>query len=143
MTRYLAAPNRLILCSSVIPAQAEPTPAVIPAEARIYPIRHSRGGRNLHPIRHSRKGRNPPRPSFPRRRESTIPAHAGIHRPTTPAPEKNTPSFPQRRESITVYLCRLHHGQQTRENVHRRDQQPERAGVEASDLAAWQFGQAG
>ena len=34
-------------------------------------------------------------PSFPRRRESTIPAHAGIQRPTTPMPEKNTPSFPK------------------------------------------------
>ena len=33
-----------------------------------------------------------------------IPAHAGIHRPTTPMPEKiareNTPSFPQRQKSI-------------------------------------------
>ena len=32
-----------------------------------------------------------------------IPAHAGIHCPTTPMPEKNTPSFPQRRE-FTVPL---------------------------------------
>ena len=47
---------------------------------------------------HSRKGLLPqrPAPSFPRRRESTIPAHAGIHRPITPKPRKNTPSFPQR-----------------------------------------------
>ena len=59
--------------------------------------------------RHSRKGGNPPHhpsphtPSFPRRRESTIPAHAGIHRPTTPTPEKTlrhsreggNPQFPK------------------------------------------------
>ena len=32
-----------------------------------------------------------------------IPAHAGIHCPTTPMPEKNTPSFPRRRE-FTVPL---------------------------------------
>ena len=52
--------------------------SAIPAKAGIHPI-----------IRHSRKGRNPPHhPSFPRRRESTIPAHAGIHRPITPTPEK-------------------------------------------------------
>ena len=53
---------------------------------------------------HSRGGRNLPHPSFPRRRESTIPAHAGIHRSTTPAPEKSTPSFPQRRESIPAVI---------------------------------------
>ena len=52
-------------------------------------------------IRHSREGGNPPHhSSFPRRRESTIAAHAGIHRPTTPTPEKNTLSFLRRRESI-------------------------------------------
>ena len=55
-------------------------------------------------LRHSREDENPPRhPSFPRRRESTIPAHAGIHRPTTPMPEKNTPSFPRRRESTIPF----------------------------------------
>ena len=48
---------------------------------------------------HSCGGENQYRPSFPRRRESTIAAHAGIHRPTTPTPEKNTPSFPRRRKS--------------------------------------------
>ena len=59
----------------------EPTQAryVIPAKAGIHPI-----------IYHSREGGNPHSntPSFPRRRESTIPAHAGIHRPITPIPEK-------------------------------------------------------
>ena len=44
-------------------------------------------------IKHSAIPKNTP--SFPRRRESTIPAHAGIQRPTTPTPEKNTPSFPK------------------------------------------------
>ena len=47
-------------------------------------------------------------PSFPRRRESTIPAHAGIHRPTTPMPEKNTPSFPRRRESTIPAHAGIH-----------------------------------
>ena len=52
-------------------------------------------------LRHSREGRGLYYPTFPRRRESTIPAHAGIHRPITPMPEKilrhsrETPSFPQ------------------------------------------------
>ena len=46
-------------------------------------------------LRHSREDENPPRhPSFPRRRESTIPAHAGIHRPTTPTPEKKHSVIP-------------------------------------------------
>ena len=68
------------------------------------------------PIRHSREGGiHPHHPSFPRRRESTIPrtgnpspsvipAKAGIHNSRargnssthTPTPEKNTPSFPRK-----------------------------------------------
>ena len=56
-------------------------------------LRHSREGLLRHSreglLRHSREGGNPPHhPSFPRRRESTIPAHAGINRPITPMPEK-------------------------------------------------------
>ena len=90
--------------------------SVIPAEARINTVRHSREGGNPQLPRtrefivplprrprktlcHSREGGNPPHhSSFPRRRESTITAHAGIHRPTTPTPEKNTPSFPPSRK---------------------------------------------
>ena len=85
------------------PQRQESIPSsAIPAKAGVHPI-----------IRHSREGRSPSHhPSFPRRRESTIPAHAGMHRPITPTPEKipchsrkgrnppHHPPFPQRQESI-------------------------------------------
>ena len=72
--------------------------SVIPTQAEIHPI-----------TRHSREGGNPPHhSSFPRRRESTIAAHAGIHRPTTPTLEKNTPSFPRRRESTIAAHAGIH-----------------------------------
>ena len=84
------------------PRRRESTPSsVIPAKAGIHNSR-ARGNSSSHylnarkkTLRHSREGRNPPRhPSFPRRRESTIPAHAGIHRPTTPMPEKKHSVIP-------------------------------------------------
>ena len=46
-----------------------------------------------HPQKHSVIPKNTP--SFPRRRESIIPAHAGIQRPTTPIPEKTLHHFPK------------------------------------------------
>ena len=76
--------------------KSTPSPA-IPAKAEIHPITRAfrpitskPKGKEIHPItRHSCKGRNPPhQPSFPRRRESTIPAYAGIHRPITSKPKK-------------------------------------------------------
>ena len=65
---------------SIIPAKTGIHPTVIPAKAGIHLI-------------HSREGGNPPHPSFPRRRESTIPAHAGIHRPITPTPQHTKKYF--------------------------------------------------
>ena len=95
-------------------------------------LRHSREGGNPTPssVIPAKAGIQPHHPSFPRRRESTIPAHAGIQRketpsrptrhliptqnylnvipaktgilPTTPTPEKNTPPFPRRRESNPI-----------------------------------------
>ena len=80
------------------PQRQESIPSsVIPAKAGIHNSRargnssshHPNAQKILRPPHHSRKGRNPfHHPSFPRRRESTIPAHAGIHRPTTPTPKK-------------------------------------------------------
>ena len=100
---------------STIPAHAGIHRPITPTPEKT--LRHSREGL----LRHSREGGNPqfprtrefivplpqlrhsptdsvipakPTPSFPRRRESTIPAHAGIpsHYPNA---RKNTPSFPR------------------------------------------------
>ena len=106
--------------SSHYPDTREKHPA-IPAKAKINTSRHSREGGNpqfprmrefivplpRHPRktpRHSNEDENQYQPSFPRRRESTIPAYAGIHRPTTPTPEKNTPPFQRRRKSIPAVI---------------------------------------
>ena len=104
------------------PRRRESIPAVIPAKAGIHNSRvrgnssshsptpekhprktprHSNESTTPH---HSREGENQYQPSFPRRREFTIPAYAGIHRPTTPTPEKNTPPFQRRRKSIPAVI---------------------------------------
>ena len=101
-------------CSESPPARKSTPSSAIPAKT----LRHSR--KNL--LRHSRKntppfprkptpsfreGGNPPHhPSFPRRRESTIPAHAGIQRPITPTPKKNTPPFPRKHSAIPAKTLR-------------------------------------
>ena len=54
-------------------------------------------------LRHSRNTPSFPQHSvIPARRESTIPAHAGIHSSHSPKPEKNTPPFPQKNTSPSV-----------------------------------------
>ena len=92
--------------------------STIPAHPAHQPVIPT-GGK---PQRHSRKGGNPfipfpqkPTPSFPRRRESTIPAHAGIQRkhhpnqPDTSFPHRTTStSFPQS-AGIQTHQCHFGH----------------------------------
>ena len=91
------------------------------------PQRHSRENGNSAPssVIPAKTGIHPHHPSFPRRRESTIPAHAGIHRkhhPDRPRPTSHLiptqddlnviptkagihprhPSFPRKRESTPI-----------------------------------------
>ena len=82
-------------------------------------IRHSHACGNPTPssVIPTHAGIQPHHPSFPRRRESTIPAHAGIHRPITPMPEKNTPSFPRMRESNPIIRHSREGGNQTPSSV--------------------------
>ena len=99
------------------------TSSVIPAKAGIHNSR-ARGNSTKTPSRPTRHlipsqdylnvipakaGIHPHHPSFPRRRESTIPAHAGIQRkhhpdrPGTSFPHRTTStSFPRRQESTPI-----------------------------------------
>ena len=76
-------------------------------------------------------------PSFPRRRESTIPAHAGMHRPTTPTPEKipqRPRKYPNAREKHSVIPAKAGiHNSRARGNSTKTPSRPTRHIIPTQD----------